>query len=58
MPGRNSDSQQICILILEFIMPAFGELRLHLVIVLRMLGTARVFPQYIKKIETKQKPQT
>lgn len=55
-PDRNSGSQQICILILEFIMPAFGELRLHLVIVLRIFGTARFFLSTLKKIKTKKNP--
>lgn len=57
MPGRNSGSQQIGILILEFIRPAFGELRFHLMIMLRMLGLARFFHSRFKKSkQTKKSP--
>lgn len=56
MPDINSDSQQICILILEFIMPAFGELRFHLVLMLRMLGTARFFISILKKSKQNKNP--
>lgn len=57
VPGRNSGSHQICILILEFITPAFGEL--NFVIVLRMLGTARFFYlSTLKKSNQNKKSQT
>lgn len=49
---RRPGSQQICISILQSIMPmylsAFGELRFDLVTEPRMSGTARLFTQFVK----------